>query len=194
MRSSMSKSLYSVVPNVEQNVEQTVEQMDCEAEYKTLTDEQIKEKPMVLRYKYDRKRVPILHSVILLNVILCVSGIFGALYYLRLPEERFTLAICYSVLFIAASMNQGLINRWWRLIDILIANAILMLNVFFYVRKCNIFHLIYSACLFSYFGWYAWTGSTMTVKIYELHTNIWHIGVIILVYLLPFSVEQENLF
>ncbi len=187
MCSSIMK--YDIVP-----VEQNVEQMDCEVEYKTLTDEQIKKKPMTLRYKYDRKRVPILHSVILLNVILCVSGIFGALNYLRLPIERFTLAICYSVLFIAASMNQGLINRWWKVIDILVANAILILNVFFYVRKCNIFHLIYGALLFSYFGWYAWTGSTMTVKIYELHTNIWHIGVIILVYLLPFSVKQENLF
>ena len=171
----------------------TVEQMDCD-EYKNLSDEEIKAKPMTLRYKYDRKRVPILHSVVLVNVILCVSGIFGALNYLRLPIERFSLSICYSVLFFAASMNQGLIQRWWKIIDISSANAIFILNIYFYVRQCTIFHLLYGACLFTYFGWYAWTGSTMTVKIYELHTNIWHIGVIVMVYVLPFSVEQKNLF
>lgn len=190
-----STSQYNTLPqSVKENVEQNVEQKVDPNYYKTLNDDEIKEKPMVLRCKYDPKRVPILHSVILINVVLCVSGIFGALSYLNLLVERFSLSICYSLLFVFASLNQGLIDRWYEVFDIIVANAIFLLNLFFYLKEMSIGILLYGAVLLVYFFWYFYNAYTMTVRVYEFHTNVWHLGVIVLVYLVPFSLNQNNLF
>lgn len=164
------------------------------ADITTLDDKDLQKIPMYLRYRYDRKRVPILHTVVLITMVMCVLGISTAMF-LAEPWERTVLSLCYGILFVAASMNQGLIEKeWWCLIDMTMACAIFLLNLYFFGRAMSWWHYGIGIVVLVYFLMSFYYYTTLTVHWYEIHTNIWHAGVILLIYLVPLSLKQKNLF
>lgn len=166
----------------------------CTSVYGSLSDEKIRSKPVKLRLKYDRKRVPILYSVIFINVIMGGLGIYASIAYLNTVPERIALSLCYFFVTVFATMNQGLIDKRFMILDITAAAAIFMLNIYFYARTCEWGHFVFAGLLFLYFSWYAFLSGGLTVWWYAFHTNVWHLGVIALIILLPFNVKQQNLF
>lgn len=149
--------------------------------------------PMYMRYIYDRERVPILHSVVLITILMCVLGIATAMY-LDEVWERAALSACYSFLLVSAALNQGLIDRRYWLVDILSAQGILLLNIYFFWLVLEWWHFVIGGLNFIWFGYYNYYHVDLTCSQYELYTNIWHLGVILMIYLIPFSLEQKNLF
>jgi len=149
--------------------------------------------PMYVRYYYDRERVPILHSVVLITILMCVLGIATAMYLDEL-WERIALSACYSLLLVSAALNQGLIDRRYWLVDILSAQGILLLNIYFFWLVLEWWHFLFGGLNFIWFAYYNYHHVDLTCSQYELYTNIWHLGVILMIYFIPFSLEQKNLF
>ena len=149
--------------------------------------------PMFIRYTYDRERVPILYSVILIINFMCVIGIVTATF-LNEPWEQTILSLAYGLLLWFASMNQGLINRWYALLDIITANAIFLLNLYFFALAMEWWHYLIGGLFILFFFIYNYYSAKLTVPLYEICTNIWHVGVILMIYLVPLSLKQKNLF
>lgn len=162
-------------------------------EIPTLKKYDLENIPMFLRYKFDRERVPILHSVILIIIVISMMG-SGTALFLNEAWEKAVLSLSYCLLLVAASMNQGLINRWWQTLDIVAANAIVMLNIYFWALTMEWYHWLIGGGFILYFLIYNMMFFTHTVRWYEIHTNIWHMGVILMIYLVPLQLEQKNLF
>ena len=180
---------YYVVVDMYQKVEQ---KEPCD--FSTLTPKELRLKPMGLRWKYDPENIPVLHSVIVINIIMCLLGIVGAVLYLELLWEQLVLSLCYFLLFFFATLNQGMHKKEFMIPDIVLAACIFLLNIYFYARACAWGHFVYCAFLFTYFLLYGFYSGLVHIGWYELHTNIWHLGVVLLIILLPFHVKQENLF
>ena len=114
--------------------------------------------------------------------------------FLNEAWEKAVLSLSYCLLLVAASMNQGLINRWWQTLDIVAANAIILLNVYFWALTMEWYHWLIGGSLVVYFIIYNSQFFKLTVRWYEIHTNIWHLGVVLMIYLVPLQLEQKNLF
>ena len=156
-------------------------------------DNNIVDVPMILRYKYDKKRVPILHTVILIIIIMCILGIVTSMY-LNTYLEKTILSLFYCILLLSAAMNQGLIDRRWQILDNVSAFSIFLLNIYFWILSMKSWHFVVSGIIYTHFFIYNYYHAALTVRWYEINTNIWHVGVIILIYLVPFHLEQNNLF
>lgn len=163
------------------------------AELSTMKEKDLHFVPLHLRLVYDRKRVPILHTTILIIMVMCVLGISTAMF-LENSWEKTVLSLSYSVLLLAASMNQGLIDKRYMLLDIATANAIFLLNLYFFALVMEWYHYTIGILFLLFFFTYNYYDKYITVSQYELFTNIWHVGVIIMIYLVPLSLKQKNLF
>ena len=170
---------------------------DCESGFPVglhdLDEKVLQTVPMFLRYKFDRDRVPILHSVVLIIMVISVMGSSTALF-LKENWERAVLSLSYCLLLVAASMNQGLIDRKWEIVDVSAAIAITILNIYFWALSMEWYHWLIGGSSILYFFSYNLMFLTHTVRQYEIHTNIWHLSVILMIYLVPLQLEQKNLF
>ena len=126
-------------------------------------------------------------------MVMCVLGIATAMF-LEQAWERTILSLCYSVLFVASSMNQGLIDKAWHDLDFSMALAILMLNIYFWGLAMSWWQYAVGGSFILYFLMSFAVHATLTVHWYEIHTNVWHMGVILMIYLVPMTLEQKNLF
>lgn len=140
------------------------------------------------------KKVPISYSVIFVLISMCIVGISTSFVYLNLPVEKSLLSIAYLMLMWAAGENQGCHNKAYKWADYFCAFAIFLLNTFFYVRSMPWGTITYALLLFFGFTMLEINFKKLTLQMYEIYINIWHIGVIVLIYLGPVALEQKNLF
>ena len=140
------------------------------------------------------KKVPISYSVIFVLISLSMIGISTSFVYLNLPVEKTLLSVAYLLLMWVAGMNQGCHNKAYKWADYFCAFAIFLLNTFFYLRYMPWGTITYALLLFFGFTLLEINFKKITLQMYEIYINIWHIGVIVLIYLGPVSLEQKNLF
>jgi len=140
------------------------------------------------------KKVPVSYSVIFVLISLCIVGISSSLIYLNLLVEKTLLSVAYLLLMWFAGMNQGVHNKAYMWADRFCAFAIFLLNTFFYVRAMPWWTITYALLIFFSFTVLEYNFKKLTLHMWEIYINIWHIGIIILIYFGPISLEQKNLF
>jgi len=138
-----------------------------------------------------------LYLVIVNLIILSTCGVTTSVLYLEHWYEQLLLSSVYIILLIAATLNQGCILRNFitNAIDISCAAAIFLLNVFFWGKTFHWGEILYAFFLFLFFFLYSHRYyDELTTEQYIFCTNLWHAGVILLIFLVPAQRQQDNLF
>ena len=145
----------------------------------------------------DWKKEPPLYSVILVNFILSCYGVITSVLYLNTTFEKTLLSSAYVLLFVAASCNQGNLyrNTTTFAVDHFAAFAIFLLNIYYWGRSFTPGVVVYGALLFLYYFVTSWgIYDRLSSTQYAIHVNIWHLGIVLLIWLVPVQLEQNNLF
>lgn len=151
-------------------------------------------KTFVWRLKHEK--VEPLWSVVVILVVLATCGITTSLIYLEKAWEQALLSTVYFTLLVAASLNQGCIarNRITHNLDLASAFAIFLLNIYFWGKSLTWLEITYGVLLFGFFFGYGAFYERLTLEQYEILTNVWHVGIILLIFLVPARLKQNNLF
>lgn len=144
-----------------------------------------------------RKAPYTLYSVVLLNLCLCFFGFSVTFVKMTTEWGKVTLCTLWAMLFFLSSGNQGFVWRnpftiWG---DRAVAGVILVLYSYFYWNTME---------------WWHWTSGTLALLGYiiigtvyrdqlKVHqyanlVNIWHIWIMIQLFLVPYSIPEGPLF
>lgn len=133
-------------------------------------------------------------SIVFLNIIMSFYGFATSYSNIELEWARITLCCLWVGLLIAASLNQGNIfaNIYTKSADIAIALGIMAMYGYLYWQSMLWYHKV---------GGILAASSYLTIRIvFELSVgetqnlvNLWHIVVITLIFMVPYSLKEDPL-
>lgn len=141
-------------------------------------------------------------TIVGFNILLCLIGIAGAV---RLDKywEKTLLTSLYTLLLLSASFNQGMLLTesqcgncsLWRVVDMVCANTILVLNIYFFFHSLQLTDVILFVTAICFFGYSMFNEKTILLQTYKFCTNAWHFLLTCLIFNVTiFRFEQKNLF
>ena len=133
-------------------------------------------------------------SIIFLNIIMSFYG-FATSYNIEIEWAKILLCSLWVGLAIAASLNQGNIykNSYTKVADIVIAVGIMFMYGYLYWESMEWFHkvggiLAASSYLLIRVVFQTDVGETQNL------VNLWHIVVITLIFMVPYSLKVDPVF
>lgn len=144
-----------------------------------------------------RKKPYPLYSIIFLNLCLCFFGFSVGFVKMTIEWGRVTMCTLWILMFFLSSANQGF--AWSNLFTIwgdrVVAGAILVLYSYFYWNTMEWWHWCSGAlALIGYMFIQIAFEKTMRVSQYTAVVNIWHIWIMIQLFLVPYSIPEGPLF
>ena len=138
----------------------------------------------------------VLYSNIFIIILMCFYGFAISLEKTETLWARYVLCISWVLLFGFSFLGQGNVYRtkFILAVDTIIAVVIFMVYIYLYLKSMLWWHYVGSIiAIFTFFY--------MTIKYvpdpsptYEWLVNIWHLWVILMIFLVPNSLEENKLF
>ena len=136
-----------------------------------------------------------IYSIIFVIIMMCFYG-FATSTFIKEPFN-YILCVLWGLLAIAASLNQGNVYRssltMW--LDIFIAVTIMTVYTFLFWNTMTWWHKvggILSAIVFIYIR--VFQVSDLDLNQYVWVVNVWHAWVIIMIFLVPYSLSEGHMF
>jgi len=134
-------------------------------------------------------------SIIFVIIMMCFYG-FATSTFIQEPFN-YIMCVLWCLLAIAASLNQGNIyrNRLTMWSDIIIAVTIMIIYTFLFWNTMSWWHKaggIIGAMVFIYIR--VFQVSELDLNEYVWTVNVWHAWVIIMIFLVPHSLEEGHMF
>lgn len=136
-----------------------------------------------------------IYSIIFVIIMMCFYG-FATSTFIKEPFN-YILCVLWSLMAIAASLNQGNVYRssltMWS--DIFIAVTIMTVYTFLFWNTMTWWHKvggILGAIVFIYIR--VFQVSDLDLNQYVWAVNVWHAWVIIMIFLVPYSLSEGHMF
>ena len=147
-------------------------------------------------YKDFIKKPTLLYSVIFMNIMMCFFGFAVSFTRTSIEWARITLSILWITMLVASTLNQGMVahNAFTRMFDHLNALALQVMYVILYWKTMEWWHIasgIVAVTCFLVFWFFLLEKAT--VNQYVNIVNLWHLWVMIQVFLIPYSLEEDPL-
>jgi len=144
-----------------------------------------------------RKSPKPLYSIVFLNLAMCFFGFSISFTKMTILWARVALCCLWVLLFVAASCNQG--HMYWNACtqwsDRIIAILILMLYTVAYWYTMEWWHYVSGILALAAFltVHYKYLDK-LSVEEYVWSVNIWHLWIMIQIFVVPYSIPEGPLF
>ena len=134
-----------------------------------------------------------LYTIIVGNVAMCVLGFTVSFTRTETEWARITLCALWSALLVFASLNQGRLypTTLTRLVDILLALALLVMYALLYWTTMKWYHVLSGVCAVLFYGIYSvFFLDESRVNVYIVMTTLWHVWVMVQILLVPYTLPE----
>lgn len=147
-------------------------------------------------YKDFIKKPTPLYSVIFMNIMMCFFGFSVSFTHTSVEWARITLSVLWITMLVASSLNQGMLahNVCTRLFDMTNAFALQTIYIILYWNTMEWWHTVSGIVAVTCFiGFHMFFLEKATLSQYVNIVNLWHIWVMIQVFLIPYSLAEDPL-
>lgn len=138
-----------------------------------------------------------LYSIIFMNIMMCFFGFSVSFTRTNIEWARITLSTLWITMLVASTLNQGMLyhNVFTRWFDHLNAFALQVLYIILYWKTMEWWHIGSGiVAVTSFLGFQIFFLEKATLSQYINIVNLWHIWVMIQIFLIPYSLAEGPLF